>query len=104
MRVILKDINGQDHSIETADMALASVWIQSWLPTIMDSMRQTHYPWQIMIWPTTDSEDSWIKQPMERRQMSPHMAIFINEESCRKLSDVFAEMADAFHRHMTPTE
>jgi hypothetical protein len=98
MRITLKDINGTNHDIDTPDMELAAKWLASWLPTIAESMNH-HYPWQIQIWPSTDSEQSWIKDSMERRKMSSYMNIFINGDNMRLLAVALTEVAQAMDRH-----
>jgi hypothetical protein len=99
MRLILTDLNGEQHSIDTPDMQLTAQWLTSWLPTIAESNIKHHYEWKIQIWPTTNSEQSWIQEPLERRNMSSHMNNFINGHNCRKLAEAFTELAQAMDRH-----
>ncbi len=100
MRLILSDVNMEQHTIDTPDMELAAKWLASWLPTIAQSTATYHVDWRIQIWPSTDSEQSWIKEPLERRNMSPHMQTFINGNNCRQLALAFTEIAEAMDRHI----
>jgi hypothetical protein len=100
MKLILSDINMSPHDIDTPDMELAAKWLASWLPVIAESTAKYHYEWRIQIYPTTDSERSWLKEPLERRNMSPHMQPFISPDNCRALANAFMELAEAMDRHV----
>lgn len=89
MRIDLRDVNGYQHTIDTKDTELIAKWFTSWMPEMMQSAVM-HYPWQIQVWPSDETESAYVK--------GPYMSEFVNSERMFVLADVFRQAAESMQR------